>query len=114
MYQRRTHMPLTPRMGARAGIVGGVLGFVVMVALFAVEIAASGGEVVAVLRQKLSDQIAANPDPRVQQVMQQLLTPGGLAVVVGISMVMMFAFVILCSAAGGALGGYLFGKRKQD
>ncbi len=113
MYQHRSGQPMTPGMGARVGVVGGAIGFIIMVALLAVEVAVGHGRLIASLRQALAEQLARNPNPQAQQVMQQLMTPGGLAVVVGFLLLFFLAVVVICSAIGGALGASLFGRRKQ-
>ncbi|MFB3813587.1 MAG: hypothetical protein ACE14L_05700 [Terriglobales bacterium] len=113
MYQRRSGTQLTPGLGARAGMVGGVLGFAVMVAMLALQFAAGGERLITLLRQTISEQIARSGGPRAQQMMEQFLTPGGLAMLVGIAMLFFLAFALVCSALGGVVAAYLFGKSKR-
>lgn len=119
-YRRRVPSgSLTPRMGARIGVVSGLFGFAVFLFLLAMDLLARGGGKFRELLQQVLQQAAArNADPRAQQAVQQMMTPAGLAFLVTFAMVIFLVVFLLFSAAGGALGAWLIGgkaasRRKQ-
>lgn len=112
LYYRRTRVPLTRAMGARIGAAGGLAAFVVVAIIVGAEMAAGGGRFVAMVQQTLQQQIAGNPDPRAQEMLQRLLTPGGIAMLVTLGMILFLVMVLIFSALGGALSAALF--RRED
>jgi hypothetical protein len=65
----------------------------------------------------MQTQMAGNSDPRVQQMMQNLLdymsTPQGAATMIAIFLLIFGVVFVLLSAAGGALGASFFAPRRQ-
>lgn len=112
-YRRRVPAGgLTPRMGARIGVISGLFGFAVFALLLAMELLARGGGKFRELVQQVLQQAAArNADPRAQQAVQQMMTPAGLAFLVTFAMVIFLVVFLLFSAAGGALGAWLIGGK---
>ncbi len=111
-YRRRVPSgTLTPRMGARIGLISGLFGFGVFAFLMAMELLAGSGRFRELLQQMLQQAVARNPDPRAQQAMQQLMTPAGLALLVTFAMVLFLVVFLVFSAAGGALGAWLMGGK---
>ena len=65
----------------------------------------------------MEKQIAGSSDPKAQEIMRQLFawinTPQGMATfMVGVLLVLAVMFVIF-TAAGGALGASMFGRRRE-
>jgi hypothetical protein len=118
LYQRRVPSAfVTPGMGMRIGAVSGVVGFVASTFWMVFRFAKDNQEFRSALQEQMEKSIAANPDPRAQDIMRQFMnnlnTPQGLATFfVLILVVVAIAFVVF-SAAGGALGAAMFARRRD-
>jgi hypothetical protein len=110
LYRRRAPGALlTPGLGARIGAICGLFGFGVFALLFAVEMfLARGGKFRQMLQEVVQQAASRNPDPRAQEMMQQLMTPAGLAAVVTVVLVIFLVGFLALSALGGALGAKLY------
>jgi len=120
LYQwRAPGATITPGMGMRLGALAGVFAFVVnaciTTALFVFR--SSRADIRRTLQEAMNKQIASNPDPKVQEMMQHLIewlsTPQGVATMIVLVLIVMFVMFILFTAAGGALGASMFGKRRE-
>ena len=111
-FSRRAGAALAPRDGARLGWMTGLLGFVINLALDALNFAilrASGRNIGEMMREA----IAKMPmqDESARQMMERFLSsPGLLGVVVFLSLVMTFFVTIALAMAGGALGAKVLEK----
>jgi hypothetical protein len=116
LYKRR--IPLvrfTPAMGARLGGLTGVVGFIIFafITSLGMAISHSAGDLRAQLVEAVRQQAARNPDPQARQIIEALNTPGGLAILLALTLAfLLIAFVIL-SGVGGALGAYLTHHRER-
>ncbi len=116
MYRRRVpNATLTPSIGARVGAVCGLFGFIGFSILTAVSffILRGSTEMRDKLQQAMQESAARNPDPAVQQMMAQMNTPAGLAMLVTLGMVLVLVVFLLLGSAGGALGAKIF-KGKSE
>jgi hypothetical protein len=117
-YQRRVPAAfVTPGMGMRIGAVSGVVGFVASTFWMVFKFAKDNQEFRSALQEQMEKSIAANPDPRSQDILRQFMnnlnTPQGLATFfVLILVVVAIAFVVF-TAAGGALGAAIFARRRD-
>lgn len=111
-YSRRSQTRLTPRAAARVGAMGGLVGFIFLVVMLAVTMAASGGRMVEMLRQAMIERMGPNPPQQAQEVMEKLMTPGGMATVIAFGLLVFLVVLLVASAAGGALLSSLLGRRK--
>ena len=120
LYQRRAPgTPVTPGMGMRLGALTGLCAFLIyaVVATRSFLVLLSSGEFRRLMQQQAEKQMASNPDPKVQDIMRQILdwisTPQGMATFIVVTLlVMAIMFVVFCSA-GGALGASMFGRRRE-
>jgi hypothetical protein len=116
-YQRRNPgRNLSPAAGARLGVVSGVLGFGIFAVLSAVEmlIFHSGGQLRAALLQAVQQSSSrAASDPQVQQMLEYLKSPPGLALVMGLGLAVMLVIFLVLSTLGGALGAVLLRRRQK-
>ena len=118
LYQRRVPATfVTPGMGMRIGAFSGVVGFVASTFWLVFQFAKNSQEFRTALEEQMEKSIGANPDPRAQDILRQLMnnlnTPQGLATFfVLILVVMAIAFVVF-TAAGGALGAAMFVRRRD-
>ena len=113
LYARRSALPVSPRMGARVGLLGGLFSWMIMAAVLAMEIAFGGGHLIGMLRDALQQQFTGNSDPRAQEVLEKLNTPGGMTVLVAAGMLIFLIVVLIAGAAGGAIGASLLGKSRR-
>jgi hypothetical protein len=112
LYTKRSGSPVPPRMGARVGLLGGLFSWMVMATVIAGEIAFGGGHLIGILRDALQQQIAGNSDPRAQEILNRLNSPGGMTVLVAAGMLVFLILVLIAGATGGAVAASLFGKSK--
>lgn len=113
LYAKRSQVQLTRGSGARVGAAGGLLGWAILLLIFLFELGIGGGHVVSALRETIQQQMANNPDPRAQQVLATLNSPGGMAVMVVLGMLLFLVVALLCGAIGGAIGALLV-RRSQN
>ncbi len=104
--------PISKGMGARIGAVCGIFSFLIFA--IATAITLLGSRATGALRSQLQhymQQVAAqNPDPKVQEMMMRLTSPQGLALIVTLTMVLLFVGFLILSSIGGALGAAWFGR----
>ncbi|HXZ78550.1 MAG TPA: hypothetical protein VEG30_01390 [Terriglobales bacterium] len=117
LYRRRNPgQEVTAGMGAKVGAVAGLFAWVIFAVLTALQLLVTRktGQFRDMVQKVVEESATRNADPQVQQMLQRLLSPEGLATMVTLAMVMfLFAFVIF-SAVGGALGAALLGGRKNS
>lgn len=121
LYQKRTPLtPVTPGMGMRIGALTGVFGFLVnaIVTTLTFVVFRNSNDFRQAMQEQMSKQLAATPDPRAQQMMQQFMdwmtTPAGMATFLIIVLLVLAVVFVLFSAAGGALGISMFGRRPEQ
>jgi hypothetical protein len=120
LYQRQ--MPgtlITPGMGMRVGALAGVFGFLMNAVVSTVSFVAfrSNGDFRRTMQEQMNKQMSSNPDPKVREMMQHMLewigTPQGAATMMVLVLMVLAVVFLLFSAAGGALGASLFGRRRE-
>jgi len=115
LYRQRTPgTQATALSGAGLGAFGGLLWFVIS--------SIAGGLVVYAMHKepelhdevlkKIQQAAAGSNDPQVQALLDYVKTPGGFAVVVILSLVLMFFAAMVLGSIGGAVGGAVLGRRK--
>jgi len=113
LYGRRSHAPISARLGARVGIAGGLFGFVMLAILMGVQLLFARGSMLALLRSAIEDQLARNPNPEAREIIEKLMTPEGFGTMLLIGMAVFLLLVVICSGAGGAVAGWLMGRRQR-
>jgi len=120
LYRRR--LPgavVTPGMGMKIGAVTGLCGWIMNALVTALSFVAqrSGGDIRQAMEEQMRKQVANAPDPKVQQAMQQLMawisTPQGMATMMVAVLIFMGVVFLFVTAAGGALGASMTGKRRE-
>ncbi|HEU5454030.1 MAG TPA: zinc ribbon domain-containing protein [Terriglobales bacterium] len=111
--RRRPLREMASGMGARIGVIAGLLGFAMMALLMSLELLAfrGTGKLRQLLLQTMQQAMASNPDPAAQEAMHKLMTPEGIAVLVTFAMILFFAMFLGLGALGGVLGASLMRKR---
>ncbi len=109
-YRRRTRLPLSVRAGARMGWITGVFCFVIATVFFTISVVAiaSQGGLADFYRQQLNARGA--PQANMEQFLEVLQSPGGLASVVLMSLLFLFLFFTALPMLGGALGAKLLDR----
>ena len=118
LYQRRVPgSVVTPGMGMRIGAVSGAIGYVATTIWSVFRFASNSQEFRTALQEQMEKSLAANPDPRAQEIMRQFMgnlnTPQGLATFFVLVMAIMAVVFVIFSAAGGALGASMFARRRD-
>ena len=104
------------RMGATAGLMAFTVLLVLMAAAFATEhfVLHHSGELVAQMRGQVQQAINASSDPQVRQFTDALLSPNGLALILVLSVIFLFAMFLLLCGLGGAVGAMLIGRPNKS
>jgi len=114
-YRRRVPVAnVTPGMGARLGMVSGILGGGIFAALLSVgtTLFHAWDSVRAKLIEVVEQTAARNPDPQTQQALEFFKSPDGIVLLLTTALIgALIAFVIF-SGLGGALGA-AFLRRKE-
>jgi hypothetical protein len=114
-YRRRVPVAnVTPGMGARLGMVSGILGGGIFAALLSVgtTLFHAWDSVRAKLIEVVEQTAARNPDPQTQQALEFFKSPDGIVLLLTTALIgALLAFVIF-SGLGGALGA-AFLRRKE-
>ncbi len=120
VYQRRmADTVVTPGMGMRLGALAGVFGFAInaVVTTLSFVMFRSNGNFRRAMQQQMEKQMTGNSDPKAQEIMQRMMdwmsTPQGAATLIVAVLVIMAVMFVLFTAAGGALGASMFGRRRQ-
>jgi len=106
-------------MGMKLGALAGLFGFVVNSVVSTVSFLTlrSRGDFRHAMEQQMQKQMAANPDPKVQEMMQRMVewmtTPQGAATIIVFFLLIMGVVFVLFTAAGGALGASMFRQRRE-
>jgi hypothetical protein len=110
---------ITPGMGMKIGALAGAFGFIVNAVVTTVSFVAlrSTGDFRHAMQEQMQKQTATNTDPKVQEMMQRMLdwmtTPQGAATLIVSVLIVMAMVFVLITAAGGALGASMSGRRRE-
>ena len=103
----------------RVGALAGVFGFLANAIVSTISFVAfrSNGDFRRAMQEQMDKQLSSNPDPKVREMAQRILewigTPQGAATMMVLILVTLAVFFLLFTAAGGALGASMFGKRRE-
>ena len=118
LYQRRIPGAfVTTGMGMRLGAVSGVAGFFAFSVCYVFMFVRDPDQFRRAFTDSIQKSSASNPDPRVQEMVTQLLNnlnnPQILATYFVFLLVVMAVVFVLFTAAGGALGASMFARRRD-
>ena len=119
LYQRRVPaVYVTPGMGMRIGALSGTIAFVVTAFWSVFQFIRDNQQFRSVFTEQMEKTISSNPDPRAQEIMRHFMnnlnTPQGLATFFVLILIIMAVVFVIISAAGGALGASMFGRRSPQ
>ena len=120
LYQRRVPATLiTPGMGMKLGALAGVFAFVINAVVTTLSFVAfrSSSDFRRAMQEQMEKQMASSPDPKAQEMLQHMVewmnTPQGAATLMVLLLFVLAVMFLLFTAAGGALGASMFGRRRE-
>ncbi|HUQ50492.1 MAG TPA: hypothetical protein VM056_07260 [Terriglobales bacterium] len=100
--------PVSLGIGARLGAVTGLITFALYSLLLGVVLYFQREQFFAMMKKELESAMARNPNPQAQQIVSQMMTPEGMAILLTVTAVfLLFMFLILCTV-GGTISGNFF------
>jgi hypothetical protein len=114
-YRRRHPGEMSAGMGARLGLVSGVFGFGVFAVFTAIEVLVfhSGSQLRAALLEAIQQSAARSSEPQAQQWLEYFKTPPGLALIMGLGLLLTFVIFLILSSLGGALTAALLRRKRS-
>ena len=118
----RRHVPgtvITPGMGMKIGALTGLFGWLLnaLVTALSFVMGRTSGDMRQMMQEQMKKQLGNAPDPKMQQAVQQMLdwisTPQGMATMIVLVLIFMGVIFLFVSAAGGALGASMTGRRRE-
>ena len=114
--RRRPEAAISPGMGARLGVVSGMVGFSSYGVLQSLRLALfhGGGEVREAMQKAIEQSAARSPDPAAQDMARNLLSPVGLAAIFTVVVVIILLIFLVLSSLGGAIGASIWGNKHSS
>ena len=114
--RRRPEAAITSGMGARLGILSGLLGFLFYSVPQALRLVVfHSGTAIRDTMQKAVEQAASqSPDPRAQEMMRNFMSPGALAAIFTFLVVLFFLVFLVFSSLGGVIAAALWGDKRSS
>ena len=114
--RRRPGTSIRPGMGARLGALSGLLGFFLYSVPQALRLAFFhlGGSVREAMQKAVEQSAAQSPDPKAQELMRNLMSPGALAAFFTFLVVLFFLVFLVLPSLGGALGASVWGRKESS
>jgi len=114
--RRRPETAIRPGMGARLGAVSGLLGFFLysVPQLLRLAFFHLGGSVREAMQKAIEQAANQNPDPKAQELMRNLMSPGALAAFLTFLVVLFFLVFLVVSSLGGAIGASVWGNKESS
>jgi hypothetical protein len=114
--RRRPETTIRPGMGARLGVVTGLLGFFLYSVPQALRLVFFHlvGSVREAMQKAIEQSAAQSPDPKAQEVMRNLMSPWALATFLTFLVVLFFLVFLVLSSLGGALGATVWGNKQSS
>jgi len=114
--RRRPQTAIRPGMGARLGAASGLLGFFFYSIPQALRLAFFhlGGSVREAMQKAIEQSAAQSPDPKAQELMRNLMSPGALAAFLTFLVVLFFLVFLVFSSLGGAIGASVWGNKESS
>jgi hypothetical protein len=114
--RRRPGTTIRPGVGARLGVMSGLLGFFLYSVPQALRLAFFhlGGSVREAMQKAIEQSAAQSPDPKAQELMRNLMSPGVLAAFLTFLVVLFFLVFLVLSSLGGAIGASIWGGKESS
>lgn len=114
--RRRPEAVISTGMGARLGIVSGLLGFLFYSVPQALRLALfhSGAAIRETMQKAVEQAATQSPDPRAQEMMRNFMSPGALAAIFTFLVVLFFLVFLVFSSLGGVIGAAIWGDKRSS
>ncbi|MCU1285133.1 MAG: hypothetical protein JWO13_1483 [Acidobacteriales bacterium] len=112
LYSRRQQ--LTSAQGARLGAVTGLFSYFIFAVIVGIEMIYQRDEMFATLQKALKEAAANNPNPQAEVLVQQFMTPAGMATLLTVSAVIFLFIFLLLGALGGSAGAAMSRSAHPD
>ncbi len=116
LYRRRNPgVTITPRLGARLGLISGAIGFGIFAILRSIGLLVShnGSALRDAVMQQLEHTAMQYSTPEAQQTLQYLKSPEGWALIVTLSTIFTVVAFLVLSMLGGMAGGAMLRPKDQ-
>ncbi len=100
--------------GVRIGAVTGLFTFVIYGIIVAAQFTAQNGMARETMRKAIEQAMARNPNPQAQALMNQIMTPEGIATLLTVTAVIFLFVFLIFGAVGGSVGAALLRKRQSS
>jgi hypothetical protein len=95
---------VTSGAGARLGAATGLFAFAAYCLIAIAELSSQRGELLNSVRKALDEAAAKNPNPQAQIIVQQMMTPAGIATLLVLAAIIFLLIFLILSSLGGAAG----------
>jgi hypothetical protein len=100
--------------GARIGAVTGLFTFLIYGIIVAAQFTAQKGMVQETMRKAMDQALARNPNPQAQALVNQLMTPEGVATLITMTVVIFLFVFLIFGAIGGSVGAAIMKNQQRD
>lgn len=114
--RRRPEAVISTGMGARLGVLSGLLGFLFYSVPQALRLALfhSGAAIRETMQKAVEQAATQSPDPRAQEMMRNFMSPGALAAIFTFLVVLFFLVFLVFSSLGGVIGAAIWGDKHSS
>ncbi|MGC2321444.1 MAG: hypothetical protein WA463_02330 [Terriglobales bacterium] len=114
--RRRPEAVISTGMGARLGILSGLLGFLFYSVPQALRLALfhSGAAIRETMQKAVEQAATQSPDPRAQEMMRNFMSPGALAAIFTFLVMLFFLVFLVFSSLGGVIGAAIWGDKRSS
>ena len=98
--------------GVRIGAVTGLFSFLIYGIILAAQFTSQGASARETIRKAIEQAVARNPNPQAQAMMNQIMTPEGIATLITITLIIFLFVFLIFGAIGGSVGAAII--RKQN
>lgn len=113
--RRRRDAAIAAGTGARLGALSGLLGFLFYSVPQALRLLFFhlGGSVIDAMQKAMEQAAAQSPDPKAQEIMRSLMSPGALAAFITFLVVLFFLCFLVLSSLGGAIAASVWSRNSR-
>jgi hypothetical protein len=114
--RRRPQAGVSTGMGARLGAASGLLGFFFYSIPQALRLVFfhMGGSLREAMQKAMEQSAAQSGDPKAQEMMRNLMSPGALAALLTLLVVLFFLLFLALPSLGGAIGASVWGSKESS
>ena len=99
--------------GVRLGAVTGLFTFLIYGIIVAAQFTAQSGMVQETMRKAIEQAVASNPNPQAKALMDQIMTPEGMATLLTVTGVIFLFVFLIFGAIGGSVGAAMIKRQRS-